>query len=181
MDLHAALLGFVGWGLYPAWLIAGACDYFAHRRTDIAHTSRAAESWLHVAELLSVAAVLVPAALFAVTRGVWIWMLGAVLVHSVLAYVDVAYTDGRRYISPFEQTAHCFLHALPPVAVALLGVAYWPQIVAGGWELIANDIDTRVRSALLLSLAILGGIPVTEELIRTLRVRPAHIGLATIR
>jgi cytochrome bd-type quinol oxidase subunit 2 len=171
MELRVLLLGFVAWGLYPAWLIAGGCDYLAHRRTDIAHTSRATESWLHLAQLATIAAILIPAALFEVTRVVWIWMIVAVLLHSVLAYVDVEYTDGRRYISPFEQTAHGFLDVLPVVAVALLGLAHWPQIAASGLDVVANDASTGLRSALLLSFVVLAGTPVCEELIRTLRAR----------
>jgi hypothetical protein len=174
MDLRSMLLGFVAWGLYPLWLLAGAGDYLAHRRTDIAHTSRAAESWLHVAQMLCIAAVFVPAVLFEVTRVVWIWMIVAVLLHSLLAFVDVSYTDGRRYISPFEQHVHGYLEVLPLVAVALLGIAHWPQIAAGGFDLVARHAgeDGVAQRVLLASFPVLAGIPVIEELVRTLRARP---------
>lgn len=177
------LLGFLAWALYPAWLLAGAADYIAHRRSDIAHTSGTAESWLHVAQLICIAAAFVPAVLFEITAGIWIWMLAAVLLHSALAYVDVNYTDGRRYISPFEEHVHGFLDVIPLVAVGLLGVINWPQISAGEFEAAvkAAGDDGIGNRVLLLSFAILAGVPVVEELIRALRARPraAHASALT--
>jgi hypothetical protein len=175
MDLRALLIGFVAWGLYPLWLLAGAGDYLAHRRTDIAHTSRSTESWLHLAQFLCIAAVFVPAVLFEITRVVWIWMLAAVLLHSLLAYIDVSYTDGRRYISPFEQHVHGYLEVVPLMAVALLGIAHWPQIAAAdGFAMIVREAGdgAPARHVLLASFAILAGLPIVEELIRTLRAGP---------
>lgn len=57
-------------------------------------------------------------------------MVALVIAHSVLAHVDVSYTDGRRRIMPIEQLVHGFMDVLPLVAVALLGVLHWPEITA---------------------------------------------------
>jgi hypothetical protein len=170
MDPKSMLLGFVIWVLYPAWLLAGAGDYFAHRRTDIAHTSRSTESWLHLAQLTCIAAAFIAAVLFEITLVLWIWMIAAVLLHSVLAFIDVSYTDGRRYISPFEQHVHGYMDVIPLVAVALLGVASWPQIAAGGLQLVARESAANGQSLLLWSFGILAVVPTVEELIRTLTV-----------
>jgi hypothetical protein len=170
MDPRSMLLGFVIWVLYPAWLLAGAGDYFAHRQTDIARTSRSTESWLHLAQLTCIAAAFVAAVLFEITLAVWIWMLAAVVLHSLLAFIDVSYTDGRRFISPFEQHVHGYLDVIPLVAVALLGIANWPQIAAGGLELTARDPSTQGQSLLLWSFGVLAVVPTIEELIRTLTV-----------
>ena len=67
MDARALGLNFLAWVLYPLWLAAGAADYLCHRRTHIERTSGAVESWLHVAQFLSIAALLALATLFAVT------------------------------------------------------------------------------------------------------------------
>jgi hypothetical protein len=174
VTLDAALLGLIAWVLYPMWLAAGAADYLAHRRTDIPHTSGVSESLLHVAQLASIAVAFSAAVMLQMTTGAWLLVLGAVLVHSVLAYVDVAYTDTRRYISPFEQTVHGFLDVIPVVAVLLLGVLHWPQISAGELSIAAENslADDLTDRLLLLSFAVLAGTPVIEELIRTLRARP---------
>jgi hypothetical protein len=174
MDAKSMLLGFVIWVLYPVWLIAGACDYFAHRRSDIAHTSRSTESWLHLAQLLCVAAAFAAAVLFEIALAIWIWMIAAVLLHSLLAYVDVSYTDGRRYISPFEQHVHGYLDVVPLLAVALLGIAHWPQIAAGGLQVVTRDPASNAQGVLLWSFGIFAGVPVFEELIRTLRTQPSR-------
>jgi hypothetical protein len=173
VTLDVALLGFIAWVLYPMWLAAGAADYFAHRRTDIAHTSGATESMLHVAQLATIAVAFSAAVMLEITTGAWLLMLGAVVLHSVLAYVDVSFTEQRRYISPFEQTVHGFLDVIPLVAVLLLGVLHWAAIGAGEMTIVpenarADDLTDRL---LLLSFAVLAGTPVIEELIRT-RARP---------
>ena len=53
MNMPELLQTFLLWGVYPAWLLAGAGDYLCHRRTDIEHTSGAKESWLHLAQFLT--------------------------------------------------------------------------------------------------------------------------------
>jgi hypothetical protein len=174
VTLDAALLSFIAWVLYPLWLAAGAADYLAHRRTDISRTSGATESLLHVAQLASIAVAFSAAVMLQITTGAWLLMLGAVILHSVLAYIDVAYTDKRRYISPFEQTVHGFLDVIPLVAVLLFGVLHWSEISAGELTVVAENAleDDFVDRLLLLSFAALAGTPVIEELIRSLRARP---------
>ena len=168
------LLDFVIWVLYPAWLLAGAGDYLAHRRTYIAHTSRSTESWLHLAQLACIAVAFTSAVLFEITAVVWTWMIVAVLLHTYVAYLDVSYTEGRRFISPFEQQIHSYLEVLPLVAVALLGIVYWPQITTGGLEVLAREAAGDERGLLLWSFGIFAGVPVLEELIRTLRAHPSR-------
>jgi hypothetical protein len=172
MDARSMLLDFVIWVLYPTWLLAGAGDYFAHRQTEIARTSGATESWMHLAQLACIAAAFCSAVLFEISLVIWTWMLVAVLLHSYLAYIDVSYTEGRRFISPFEQHVHGYLDVIPLVAVALLGIVYWPQIAAGGPQV--DMRDSAAQGVLLWSFGILAGVPVVEELIRTLRAHPSR-------
>jgi hypothetical protein len=174
VTLEAALTSFIAWVLYPLWLAAGAADYFAHRRTDIAHSSGATESLLHIAQLACIAVAFSAGIMLQITTGAWLLMLGAVLLHSLIAYVDVSYTQARRYVSPFEQTVHGFLDVIPIVAVLLFGVLHWPEISARGLMVVAeNELDDDlIDRLLLLSFAALAGTPVIEELIRTLRARP---------
>lgn len=161
------LTALIIWGLYPAWLLAGGVDYLCHRKTEIERTSGATESWLHMLQFVCLAIVLACAVLLHISAAVYVVMVALVLAHSLLSYIDVSYTDGRRRILPVEQTVHGFMDVLPLVAVALLGVLHWPQI-RDGTQFALQSVDAG-GLLLLSSFAVLAGLPVLEELLRTLR------------
>jgi len=187
MSLQALLETLLLWGIYPLWLLAGAGDYFCHRRTRIEHTSGAAESWFHLLQFLTLLFAIAAGALLEPNALVFGVMVALVVVHTVLAHLDVSYTDGKRYISPFEQLVHGFMDVLPLVALAIFGVLHWQQIGAG----LAGSSFTLMRPDssrlwLLASFTLLTGAPILEELLRTLRnrgegARRYQAGLATIR
>lgn len=159
------------WGIYPLWLLAGAGDYLCHRRTDIEHTSGSGESWFHLLQFLALLIALAAGALLKVNAVVFGIMVTLVLAHSVLAHMDVSYTDGRRYISPLEQHIHGFMDVLPLVATTLFGVLHWEAI---GAELTTPIVGlaapvTSGSGLLVASFAVLSGVPILEELWRTRR------------
>ncbi|HEY0940044.1 MAG TPA: hypothetical protein VGE08_08110 [Steroidobacter sp.] len=186
--IASALENLLLWGIYPLWLLAGAGDYLCHRVTDIEHSSGSHESWYHVLQLLVLLVALAVAMLLemnAMTFGVMVAMVSA---HSVLAHMDVSYTDGRRYISPLEQHIHGFMNVLPLVAVAMFGVLHWDEIGTGfDAPILSLASPLTLPSVLLLaSFAVLAGIPILEELMRTRRHRAKpsrrhQAGLATIK
>jgi hypothetical protein len=188
MSLQDLLQTLLVWGIYPLWLLAGAGDYLCHRQTDIEHSSGSGESWFHVLQFLTLLITIAAGTLFEAAVLPFGVMVVAVLAHSVLAHLDVSYTDGRRYISPFEQLLHGFMDVLPIVAVAIYGVLHWQRIGAGlagdQWVLLRPD---AVRVGLLASFVLLAGLPILEELVRTLRhrgerdQRSYQAGLATIK
>ena len=186
MSLQALLETLLLWGIYPAWLLAGAGDYLCHRRTDIEHTSGSGESWFHVWQFATLLVVIAAGTLLEPNALVFGVMVVAVLAHSVLAYLDVSYTDGQRYISPIEQLVHGFMDVLPLVAVAIFGVLYWQEIRAelhGPLLTLVRPDPSRVW--LLASFVVLAGVPIAEELMRTYRYRRERqrhqAGLATIK
>jgi hypothetical protein len=161
----ATVIPFIGWGLYPAWLIAGGCDYLCHRATDIGHTSGPTESWLHLAQfatlllLLCVAIFMAPGWLYAGLLAI------CVIAHSALSLIDVSYTVSRRHVGVFEQFVHGFMDVIPCVAVALLIMVHWPVRAAPEWR-----TSIEPGSWLLLgTFIVLSGAPILEELIRTHR------------
>jgi hypothetical protein len=160
---------FLLWGLYPAWLLAGACDYLCHRRTDIAHTTGAAESWLHLAQFISLAVVFACAVLLQINAAVYAAMVAFVFMHSVISFVDVSYTDGRRRIPPIEQFAHGLMDVLPLVAVAMLGVEHWREIRTGPNAIVLAGPVSGRHLLTLSSFVLLAGVPIFEELWRTSR------------
>ena len=171
MDLRTTLNHFLIWLIYPLWLLAGFFDYLFHRRTRIEHTSGPTESWLHLAQFVSLAIPLFLLTFFEVTSLV-IWLVAAaVLLHTVLSVADVSYTDGRRYISPLEQHVHGFMSVLPVIAVGIIAVLNWTEILNSGWALRPKAVPVSPgRGALLVgSYVILAGTPIVEELIRTSR------------
>jgi hypothetical protein len=167
--MRDALSALLLWGIYPAWLLAGAGDYFCHRRTDIERTSGAIESWLHLAQFACLAVAFACALLLKMSAAVFVVMVVLVVTHSVLSYIDVRYTDGLRRISPFEQTVHGFMDVLPLVAVALLGLLHWPEIRTGSMTLAPIASIDLERVLLLASFVVLAGLPIVEELLRCLR------------
>lgn len=188
MSLQDLLETLLLWGIYPLWLLAGAVDYLCHRRTDIEHTSGSGESWFHVLQFLILLIAISAGALLEPNALVFGVVTVAVLAHSALAHLDVSYTDGQRYISPLEQLVHGFMDVLPLVAVAIFGVLHWQEIGTGldGASLALVPADSS-RPGLLASFATLAGVPVFEELVRTLRHRGERqqqryqAGLATIK
>ncbi|HWL74483.1 MAG TPA: hypothetical protein VNQ74_11470 [Burkholderiaceae bacterium] len=167
------LSAFLIWGIYPAWLLAGAGDYLCHRMTDIERTSGATESWLHVTQFVCLAVAFACAVLLQISAAVFVVLVALVVAHSFLSYIDVRYTDGRRRISPMEQSIHGFMDVLPLVAVAMLGVQHWPEIRAGAVPFALGAAIDFERVLLLTSFAVLAGLPVLEELLRTLRSSPS--------
>jgi hypothetical protein len=157
------------WGIYPAWLLAGAADYLCHRKTDIERTSGATESWLHVTQFVCLAVAFACAVLLQISAAVFVVLVALVVAHSCLSYIDVRYTDGRRRILPIEQSIHGFMDVLPLVAVAVLGVQQWQEIRAGSMTFALHPSMDLPRVLLLSSFAVLAGLPVLEELLRTLR------------
>ncbi len=188
MNLQKMLETVLLWGFYPLWLMAGAADYLCHRQTDIEHTSGARESYFHVLQFLCLLLAFSAAVLMRVNTLVFALMVVAVLSHSLLTYLDVSYTDGRRYVSPVEQQVHSFMDTLPLTATVLFGVLHWPEIRAGITSpALALQPSLGVGQVLLVaSFAVLAGVPILEELVRTRRhrferERRFQAGLATIK
>jgi hypothetical protein len=176
MDARSMLVFLLTWVLYPVWLVAGAVDYFCHRATDIEHTSGALESWLHVGQFLCISVALALVVSLELTWPVMVAAAVALLTHSALAYVDVTYTDARRRITPLEQQVHGYMEVIPLVSLCLVAIVHWDQLasLAHGqpvWRLRAEPIESNQRLWLLGSFVVLAGLPIGEELLRTLRRR----------
>lgn len=175
MQLRVLLGGFLGWVLYPLWLIGGAVDYVCHRRSDIQHTSGIRESWLHVAQFATMAMFFASAVLLQVTLPVIIMLVALVLTHTVLSFIDVSYTLGRRYISTAEQHAHGLLNVVPLIAVGLLAILNWETALAPSTDAVVRLKDEPLAAThiamLLGSFTVLAGGPVLEEWLRTYRAR----------
>jgi hypothetical protein len=118
-----------------------------------------------------------------VNAGVLATCAGALGVHSLTAYWDVAYAEERRHVSPGEQHMHSLLEVVPLMATGFLTVLYWDQartlVGKGGQKpdfrimLKRRDpLDTRTRALLLGAMGLAGALPYAEEMWRCLRTDP---------
>jgi hypothetical protein len=165
-DLQYAL---VIYGFYPLWLIAGAVDYFCHRHSAIHATSGIKESHLHVAQFVCIALIIGVMAKFSVHGAILVLLALLVSAHTFLSYVDVRFTQPRRYISVVEQHAHGFLDVLPLVAVAVIAVADLQTATGEGWVNLRQPALASWQLSWLLLSVVLAGSPVLEEWLRVAR------------
>ena len=174
------LVGLVRYGLFPLWVIAGFGDYCCHRLTRIERTSGRVESSLHVVQYLQIVAGVALVVLLEVTSLVLVVVIALALLHLATGYLDIAYTTGRREISPLEQHVHSYMEMLPPVATALLVILYWSAFAAifngdnADWTIARRQqpLPTGAIAAVAIGFA-LAGLAIAEEYVRCARHRAA--------
>lgn len=121
---------------YLVWLAAGLGDFIRHWRTDLPHTSGTAESATHLVQLGLLGAAIVVGLVFEMGPAVALAMLGLVIAHAVVGYLDTRIAFGRRrVVSPAEQHLHSALDMAPIAGFAWLLASTWPAAVEAGWPL----------------------------------------------
>lgn len=184
--MRSSIYQLIAYCFYPLWLIAGAVDYVCHRRTAIERTSGFHESLYHVAQFITMAVIVICIALFAGSLTMFVLLVSTVLLHTVLVYLDVRFTQRRRHIPPLEQHAHAVMDVLPLVVVALVILLEWePDVLTWAVRWRAPMLEP-VQLAIIIGTIVIGaGSPVLEELWRTARgtkrAGDDHIGFATIK
>jgi hypothetical protein len=164
------LVGLLQYGVFPLWVIAGFADYCCHRVTRIEQTTGRAESSLHAVQYLQIVAAVALTLFLEVTSLVLVLVIALALLHLATGYLDIAYTTGRRYISPVEQHVHSYMEMLPLGATALLMVLYWSPFAAifngdaGSWSVTRRQqaLPTGAVASVAVGLA-LAGLAVAEE------------------
>ena len=169
MTIPALLEGLLVWAFYPLWLVAGFIDYLFHRRTRIERTSGRREAWLHVAQFAVLGIALGVVAGLDMNRLAFALLTACVVAHSALAYADVAFTEGRRFIAPLEQQVHGYMEVLPVAALAVLAVLHWETLSIPDWMWRPKPAPAAGAWTLVGSYLVLAGAPVLEELLRCLR------------
>ena len=169
------LVGLLQYGVFPLWLVAGFADYCCHRVTRIEATTGRAESSLHAVQYVQIVAGVALALFLEVTSLVLVVVIALALLHLATGYLDIAYTTGRRYISPVEQHVHSYMEILPLGATALLMVLYWSPFAAifgdaGSWSVTRRQqaLPTGAVASVAVGLA-LAGLAIAEEYWRCAR------------
>jgi hypothetical protein len=168
------LLGFV---VLPLWIAAGLADYFCHRAARISANAGTPESFLHLLQFSLVGLPVTLALFLKANSGFFLFAAVMILLHHLVAYVDVRYADGARKVKPFEQMVHSFLELLPITAFLLLAVPAWSQFLAlfglGGEKAVfppqLQMLFPAYAAAILVAAFLLNFLPYVEELVRCLR------------
>lgn len=174
MSAAYLLLGFI---VLPLWIAAGLADYLCHRAARISENAGTPESLLHLAQFSLVGIPVTLALFLKPNAGFFLLAVIFILLHHLVAYIDVRYADGARKIPPREQMVHSFLEVLPIAALLLLAAAEWPQFLAlvelGGEQPVLQPqprlISGSYTATVLAAALLLNVLPYLEELSRCLR------------
>jgi hypothetical protein len=170
MDLPRMFWNLLLWGALPLWLLAGAADWWCHRRTGIACTSGPRESLLHLLLFVEIALPLGLALWFETTAAMLVFLAAGVAAHMLTSWWDTTLAQPRRYIAPIEQMVHSWLEMLPLFALVVVAVLSADEFAEPRWwfEVREPALDAGLRAGILLGLAAGIGM-VLEELSRGLR------------
>ncbi|MDB6111900.1 MAG: diguanylate cyclase [Pedosphaera sp.] len=178
-DVSQAAGIFLLCGVIPVWIVAGLADYFCHRYSRISETSGTRESALHLVQFCLIGLPIVSALFLQINAGIFLLAAICILLHHAVAYVDVAYANHTRKVTPVEQMVHSFLEILPIVAFLLAGILYWPQLLSLlglGSQTAHFRPEPRVLpptwiACVLGAAFFLNALPYMEELLRCTRRR----------
>lgn len=169
----------------PLWLAAGFADWLCHRASNIATTSGAKESVIHLLMFAEMAVPVVAAIALEINALVLAVMIVCFLLHEATALWDVSYAVEKREVTPIEQHVHSFLEILPLMGLVLVAVLNWGQFIALfglGAETARFNISLKQPPlpwtyivAILVAVLLFELLPYIEELIRGLRANGGRL------
>ena len=178
MPAHAAavLLMFV---VLPAWVLAGLAEYLCHRASQIEQTGGVPESILHLIQFSSIGMPTTLALFVQINSMFFLLAALAIVLHHLVAFIDVRYANSRRAVTPFEQMVHSVLEIAPITAFLLLAVLHWSDLQGllghpvppEGWSIRLKNQPLPVWyvAGAIASAGLLNGLPYLEELVRCVR------------
>jgi hypothetical protein len=165
--------------ILPLWLAAGFTDYLCHRAANIANTSGAKESLLHLLQFGEMALPILFAMLLEINALFFLVAIVCFLAHEATAFWDVRYASATREVTPFEQHVHSFLEMLPLMGLVMLAVLHWGQFLAlfglgserasFALRLKPEPLPLGYIATMLTVTLLFEVLPYIEELVRGLR------------
>jgi len=165
--------------LPPIWLASSLSDWACHRYSRIERTAGAKESLIHLLLLGEMGLPVFATVFLEITSPVILLMIATFLIHEVTVYADLRIALREREVTPTEQMVHSFMEMMPLIGIWLVSMLHGEELSALlGTAHRAPDFSLRLkeqplpvwyRVSLLTSIALLGGIPYLEELLRTSR------------
>lgn len=175
--MHLAPYFLLGFFVLPLWIAAGFADYLCHRVARISENAGTPESVLHLVQFFLVGIPVTSGLLVRANAGFFLAAAACIILHHLVAYIDLRYADATRHIEPREQMVHSFLELLPLTAYLLLAVAQWPQFLAllglGGEAAVFRPqlhmVSGSYAIVILTAALLFGLLPYLEELLRCIR------------
>jgi hypothetical protein len=181
MDLENVIQGILLYFVLPLWVVTGAADALCHRIAHIEHTSGPAESIIHLVMGAEVGAAILAALFLELTGAVVLFLCVLWLLHEITSYWDLHYASSQRVVPPWEQRVHDYLCVLPLLALVLVALLSWTQVLAilglgpedfdGTIRLKEHPLSPTYLVLLLAAIFLLNLLPYVIELARALRVR----------
>lgn len=167
--------------ILPLWLAAGFADWLCHRRSNIAATSGAKESLIHLLLFAEMAVPVLAAMFLEINALIIAIMIAGFLLHEATSLWDVSYASATREVTPIEQHVHSFLEMLPLMGLLMVMVLHWPQFLAlfglsdeparFDIALKAEPLPIPYVAGILAAIVLFEILPYVEELLRGLRER----------
>jgi hypothetical protein len=170
MNLRSLLWQLLAWGVFPAWLAAGAADWLCHRRSFIERTSGPHESFFHLALYVQIAVPIMLALWFEINATMLVLMAVCVIAHMITSWCDTVFAQPRRQIAPIEQHVHSWLDMLPLFALLIVVALHTDELLRPRWHLGLRTPSMAPALQVGIALALVAGLAmIIEELLRGLR------------
>jgi hypothetical protein len=178
LETSTLVLNLILYVILPLWGLSGLADWMCHRATHIESTSGLRESVLHSVMGIQVGIPIVLCVLYDVNVTVYLLCLLALVLHEVVAHLDVSTAAPLREISIWEVHAHNFLATIPFYSFALISVLRWDTVMAllrldfSGWGFHRHPVPVGGPTFLPLYLTFMAVVcvfPYVEELWRCYR------------
>ena len=179
MDTGQLTIAVLMYFVLPVWLAAGFADYLCHRASNIATTSGAKESLLHLLQFAEMAVAVLAALFLEINALVLLIMLICFVLHEATALWDLSYASTMREVTPIEQHVHSFLEMMPLMGFVLIAILNWGQFLALfglGHESARFTITPRSEPPSWTYVIVMMGLvllfevlPYVEELLRGLK------------
>jgi len=130
VNLEGVIEGCLLYFTLPFWVFVGAADGFCHKQARIELTAGPLESVIHLIMLAEVGLAVLAALFLEVNGGILIFLFSIWLLHEVTSYWDLHYASSHRDVAPWEQRVHDYLAVLPLLALVLVALLSWPQVLA---------------------------------------------------
>ena len=167
LNLRELLWQVLGYGIFPAWMLAALADWLCHRHSAIELTSGPRESALHLWLHLEIAAPVLVGLYFEVDAGVLAFIASCVIAHILTSLQDTRYSLPLRYISPVEQQVHAWLEMLPLFALVLVAVLHAESLLEPHWLPRPRSNPVVAPWGLLVPIALAAGFAlIVEEYLR---------------
>ena len=167
---------FILYVVMPAWILFGFLDYLCHRATSIETTSGFRESVVHAIMGIQVALGMFLGLFLRIDVIVLILLFAVLVMHEVVAHMDVVMASRVRAISIWEVHCHSFLEVIPFVIFGLIVCLKWDTFLdlirlrwAGQLDVTPSPIPGPYISRYFGFMVAFGFLPYTEELWRCVR------------